>query len=117
MIARARAHLRRDDHLVADPPLLHPLPDELLRGLVLVVVRGVDEVAPGVVEGVEEREARLLVHRAHAELLPLVADAHRSEAERRDVHSCEGCELAVEAELGRRGWSGLPGVGHCVCVF
>ena len=68
-------YLGRNDHLVAYPARLHPLSNELLGRLVLVVVRGVDEVAAGVVVRVEEREARLLVHRAGAELRPLVADA------------------------------------------
>ena len=98
-----RAHLRRDDHLVADPPLLHPLPEELLRGLVLVVVRGVDEVSAGFIERVKELEARLLVHRSHARALrPLVSNAHRPEADGRDVDA--GCrrEQTVATELGLR---------------
>ena len=109
-------HLSREDNLVADAALLHPLPKELLRGLVLVVVRRVDEVPSGIVERVEEREARLLVHRAHAELLPFVADARRAELERRDVHPSEGGELAVEPELGwGRRWGGEE-IGHCAWV-
>ena len=108
------AYLGRDDHLVTDPPLFHPLADELLRGLVLVAVGGVDEVAALVVEGVEELEAGLLVHRAKANLLPLVSDAHSTETERGDVDASEGGELAVLAEVGRRGRSGGAEVGHGV---
>ena len=74
-------NLGGDDHLVTDATRLHPLADELLGRLVLVVVRGVDEVAASRVERIEELEARLLVHRAHAELVPLVTDAHRPETQ------------------------------------
>ena len=89
--------LGRNDHLVADAALLHPLADECLRGLVLVVVGGVDEVSACFVEGVEQLEAALLVHRAHADLVPLVADAHSAEAQRRDMDTGKQRELAMAA--------------------
>ena len=56
-IEASTTNLSREDNLVTDTPFLHPLAEELLRGLVLVVLRSVDEVAAGFVERVEEREA------------------------------------------------------------
>ena len=103
---RVRAHLRRDDHLVPNPARLHPLANEHLRRLVLVVVRGIDEVSPRGVERVEQRETRLLAHRAHSRT-PLVADAHSSEAEWRHVQAGIRRERTVAAKLGcwLRWWS------------
>ncbi len=106
-------YLGHNNHLVSVAALLHPLPDEFLRRFVLVVVRGIDEVAARLVERVEELEAALLAHCAHAEFLPLVTDAHRAECERRDVHARKWAELAVVAELGWGSGCGRP-TGHRV---
>ena len=103
-----RTHLGRDDNLVPNPARLHPLPNELLRAPVLVVVRGVDEVPARVVERVQQLEARRLVHHAHTVLTPLVADAHASEADRRDVNPRLVAEAAVATELGRGRAGGSP---------
>jgi len=65
-----------DYHLIAVLTLLHPFSNEQFRGLVLVIVGRIDKVATGFVERVEQLEAVLLVHGTHAEISPLVADAH-----------------------------------------
>ena len=84
-------NLSRDDELVADAPLLRPFSDELFRRLVLAAarlsvpfatekfrhslsIRRVDEVAAALEERVQELETGLLVHGAHTDLVPLVAD-------------------------------------------
>ena len=66
----------------------------------MVAVRGVNEVASSIVKRVEEREARLLVHRAHTEVLPLVPDAHAPQDDGGDMEAGNGRKLAVAAELG-----------------
>ena len=100
-------YLGSDDHLVSYTAKFHPFADEGFRGLVLVVVRSVDEVAAGFVERIEELEAGLLVHRAHSKIGPFVTDTHRSEADGRNVNASGGRKLAVASELrsrkGRRG--------------
>ena len=73
--ASACTYLGGDDDLVSDLALLHPLADELFGGLVLVIVRSVDEVPARGVVRVEQLEARLLVHGTGADRVPLVADA------------------------------------------
>lgn len=108
-------HLRRDDNLITDTARRHPLANVQLRGFVLVVVRGVDEVASSLEERVKKLEAGLLGHETHPELVPLVANAHCPKAEWRDVHAGGGGELAVEAELRGRGRSGRK-AGHSVSV-
>ncbi len=51
---------------------------------------------------IEKLEGRRLIHRAHSEFLPLVADAHSTELQGRHAHACEGRECAITSELGRR---------------
>ena len=48
-----QTHFRRHHNLIAYPPGFHPLSDEHLRALVLVVVGCVDEVSPGFIERVK----------------------------------------------------------------
>ncbi|OBZ76902.1 hypothetical protein A0H81_03191 [Grifola frondosa] len=82
-------HLCSDNELVANAACLHPFPDEHLGGSLLVIVGGIDEIAPGLVVRVEQFKAAFLVHGAHADRGPLVADAHGAEADGRDVHTGE----------------------------
>ena len=51
-----RSKLRREDNMVPVPALGHPFPDPGLRLLILVIVGRVDEVAAGVVVGVQQGE-------------------------------------------------------------
>ena len=62
----SEAHLSSNNHLVANPALLDPLPNKCFGRLFLVDVCGIDKVPPRVVVGIEEGEATRLVHGAHA---------------------------------------------------
>ena len=53
----------------------------------VLVIGGVNEISPSLVERIEELERGCLVHATHAELLPLVTDAHGTELQWRDVDS------------------------------
>ena len=114
------AHLGGNDQLITDTALFRPFADESLGRLVLadgrsvvctrgsmksVLVTGrVDEISTSFEERVEELKATLLVHRAHADSSPLVADAHGTKTHGRDVDAGKRGELTVAAELsGRRG--------------
>lgn len=63
-------------------------------------ISSVDGIAACSVEGVEQLEATLLVHAAHAKRFPLVADAHSAELDGRDMDTCTGREGPVDTELG-----------------
>ena len=71
-----------------------------------LAVGGVDKVATGFVERVEQLEAALLVHGAHTQVRPLVADAHGSELDGRNMNAGTRGKGSVAAELGlgRRRW-------------
>ena len=51
-----------------------------------LAIRRINEIAPTVKVSVQKLETRFLVHRAHADFLPFVSDAHGAELERRNVH-------------------------------
>ena len=72
----------------------------------LLDVCRIDEVAPSFEEGIQELEAGLLVHGPHTDLVPLVTDRHRTEADGRDADACERAEDAIAPESG---W-GLEGL-------
>lgn len=114
-----------DNELVADSALLSPLSDELLGGSILAISSisiftqvqalepnslepgGIDEVTARLPEGVEELEAAVLSHLAHAHLGPgTLSDAHTAELQGGDVDSGALGQLAQVAELGggRVGW-------------
>ena len=61
----------------------------------ILAVGGVDEVTTALVKGVEELEARLFVHAAHAFICPLITNAHCSEHEGRDIDTSERRKNAV----------------------
>ena len=112
------AYLGSNNELVANATLLRPLADEFLRTFVLaawgsvarnfterervLVVRSVNEVSARIVERIEQLEAIFFVHCTHANVSPLVANAHGTEAYWRNVQPCERGELAMTAELGWR---------------
>lgn len=81
----------------------------------ILIAGRIDEVPARVVIRIKELERRLLVHRAH-ETVPLVADAHRAEAQRRDVNASVWAQLAVPTELGGGFGSGCP-KRHRLCDF
>ena len=68
----------------------------------VLIVGSIDEISAGFIECVKELEGGLLVHGAHTELGPLVADAHAPEAERGDMDGGARGELAIVAKLGGR---------------
>ena len=106
-----RRKLRREDNMVAIPALGHPLADPGLALLVLVVVRRVDEVAAGVVVGVQEREGVGFGHGPHP-AGPGVADRHGAELEGGDAEAALGREDTVAAEFGGGLGGGDEEVGH-----
>ena len=112
-------YLCGDDHLVADAPLLHPLADELFGRFVLIAVRRIDEVAASLVKSVQQLEAACLVHHAEPDLVPLVPNAHRPKAQRRDVYTGEGGELSVSPKrrLGRWRLDEEARARHGSCMF
>lgn len=63
-------------------------------------IGSVDKVPACVKERIKELEAALLVHRAHAVLLPLVTDAHGTELYRGDMDACERRKRTMPSELG-----------------
>ena len=71
-----------------------------------LLIRSVNEVATGLEVGVEKLERGLLVHGTHADFALLVANAHSTEHNGRDMDSRTRCELTVVAETGRRLGSG-----------
>ena len=71
-----------------------------------LLIRSINEVATCLEVGVEKLERGLLVHGAHADLAPLIANARSTEHDGRDMDSCTRSELAVIAETGRRLGSG-----------
>lgn len=74
----------------------------------VLVARGIDEVASGVVIGVQELETLLLVHGPHAGFVPLISDTHGSESNGREVHAGLGRKLPIATEFGLRGSCGGP---------
>lgn len=112
------AYLRSEDDLVAYTAGFHPFANEQLGCFILtthsehqltstlvdysLAVGGIDEVPSRLVIRVEEFEGGLLVHIAHTDRMPLIADAHRSELNGGHMHACCGRELTINSELGRR---------------
>lgn len=70
--------LGSNDHLIAVPAFGHPLTDPGLTLPGLVVVGGVEKVAAGLVEMVEDSMALLLVALAHR-FLPVLTESHGSQ--------------------------------------
>ena len=53
-------------------------------------VGGIDEIAPGFVESIQQRKALFLAHASHAKLVPFVAYAHGAETDRGDMEASDG---------------------------
>ena len=75
----------------------------------------VDKVTASLVKGIEQLEAALLVHCAHTDVVPLVADAHGSKLDGGDVDASVRPKLSMTAELGL-GHGGLLPETHCAQV-
>ena len=88
--------------------------DETAASRCILVISGVDEVSTGLVEGVQQLEAALLVHSSHAHLalVPLVADVHGTELDGRDMNTRVGSQLAVVAKLSLGLGRGFHEGGH-----
>ena len=82
----------------------------------LLVVSRINEVASVIVVRIQKLEARLLVHTSHAEILPLVADAHRAQSQRRYMHTSGGRQDAITTEASLRRWLWGPEARHCAVV-
>ena len=81
------------------------------EGIDSLGVGSINEVTARLVERVKELEAALLVHLPEPEFPPLVADAHPTEADGRDMQTSEWGELAVTAKFCLR--SRRRCEGHC----
>jgi hypothetical protein len=52
-----------------------------------LVIRSINKVSPIIVVRVQELEAGLLIHRAHAEITPSIADAHSAQLNWGDMNT------------------------------
>lgn len=67
------------------------------------LVRGsIDEIATQAEVGVQELETAFLVHGAHADVGPFLANAHRTELKGRDMHASTRGEKSVLSEFRGR---------------
>lgn len=101
---------RRDNHLVSNTSLLHPLADPLFTFSELIVHSSVDPVPALLVEVVQDLEGCLF--RALAEgFFPRITKVHAAQCEGRDTNCGCGAEDAVSAKQRH----GLGGVDerHC----
>ena len=60
-----RSYLRRNNHLIPHPTLLHPLTNPRLALFILVIIARVDEVATIIVEVIENLKGSILVAFTH----------------------------------------------------
>ncbi len=109
--AETGGELGGDDHFVAVLAPSHPFADPGFALFVLVVVGGVDEVAPIGVEVVEDGEGGFLAAFAH-ELFPGSAEVHGPQTDWGDADAGRWGEDAVVAEIAVGLGCGREDAGH-----
>ena len=72
------------------------------RDLVGIYVRDKVQTYAEIKIGVKELERGFFIHGAHAKLLPLVSDAHRTQLDWRDANTGEGRQGTITGKFGGR---------------
>lgn len=122
-------NLSRKEELVTNAPFLRPLPN-IFFGLAegtgdeqrsqnqrpahthqtkdshSLGVSGINEITAQLEVLVQELEAILLVHTSNSNILPLLANAHPSKSDRRDMDACLSPKATIVAQAGWGRWSG-----------